>query len=41
MNYNKYKNCIETVNKKRLNDNDLPNLYPHLDDKYFNIRLSN
>ena len=38
-NYNKYKNCIETVNKKRLNDNELPKLYPHLDDEDFSKKI--
>ena len=39
-----YLNAIELLNAKELNENLNKNykyLYPHLDDKYFNIRISN
>ena len=37
--YNKYKSCIEEINKKRLKNNEIPALYPHLDDVDFNKKI--
>ena len=37
--YHKYKTCIEEINKKRIKNNEIPELYPHLDDDDFNKKI--
>merc|ERR1712166_168424 len=37
--YNKYKTCIEKTNKERLKENEIPELYPHLDDEDFSKKI--